>query len=71
VGAGWNPTKATPVFGHCLGFRRSVQPRCKKVNGRNAKGVEINRAENSDLKSNLFRGKMTLQEVDADNYKGR
>lgn len=55
------------TFDHRLGLGLFNQPWCKKVIGKNTKGVGKNQAENSDLKSNLFRGRMTLQEVDTDN----
>lgn len=59
--------KAMQTFDYRLRFGLFIKPWCKKVNSRNTKGVGINQAENSDLKSNLFRGRMTLQEVDTDN----
>lgn len=55
------------TFDYMLRLGLFIQPQCKKVISKNTKGVGINQAENSDLKSNLFRGKMTLQEVDTDN----
>lgn len=60
-------TKVMETYDYRSGLCLFIEPQCNKVNRRNTKGVEINWAENSDLKSNLFRGKMTLQEVDADN----
>lgn len=59
--------KPTPTPDYRLRPRLFVRPPRNKVKPSNTKGVETDRAENSDLKSNLFRGKMTLQEVDADN----
>lgn len=59
--------KAMQTFDYMLRLGLFIQPQCKKVISKNTKGVGINQAENSDLKSNLFRGKMTLQEVDTDN----
>lgn len=55
------------TFDYRLRLRLFIQPWCKKGIDKNTRGVGINQAENSDLKSNLFRGRMTLQEVDTDN----
>lgn len=59
--------KAMQMFDYMLRLGLFIQPWCKKVISKNTKSVGINQEENSDLKSNLFKRRMTLQEVDTDN----